>query len=112
MPRWLRESGSDRRPLVNHAPQRQLRLDRLLDLVEGETEFTPSTGGLILERVPPGGNITSDSDEFLREESDKQFSIKPCAGTPFVMLGKVAQLRDGFQAPEDEFNLPAQAVRL
>lgn len=58
-----------------------------------------------------GGNITPDANQFLCQERDQQFPIKPSSGTPVVMLGHVAQLGEALQSLKHQLNLPRCAVR-
>ena len=48
--------------------------------------------------VARGGNIAPDANQFLCQERDKQFPIKPSAGTAVVMLGHVPQLGKALQS--------------
>ena len=50
------------------------------------------------------------SDEFLDQQSDQHFAVKPSSGALGIIFGKMAQLGDLFKALEDQFDLPAQAV--
>jgi hypothetical protein len=64
-------------------------------------------------RVLParGGNIAPDADQFLCQERDKQFPIKPSAGTAVVMLGHMPQLGKALQSLKHQLNLPTHTVR-
>ena len=84
-----------------------MRFDGLLDLVKGKAEFTPKTRSSPRLRVgSPRGNIAPDLDQFLCQERDKQFPIKPSAGTAVVPHGYVPQLGEALQSLEHQFNLP------
>jgi len=47
---------------------------------------------LARQRESPGGNGAGVPDEFLGEQGDEQFSIKPGFGAVFIVLGQVAEL--------------------
>jgi hypothetical protein len=63
------------------------------------------------EWVARGGNIAPDANQFLCQERDKQFPIKPSAGTAIVMLGHVPQLGKALQSLKHQLNLPTHTVR-
>jgi hypothetical protein len=63
------------------------------------------------EWVARGGNIAPDADQFLCQERDQQFSIKPSTGTAVVMLGHVPKLGKALQSLKHQLNLPTHAVR-
>src|ERR1039458_8436955 len=58
-----------------------------------------------------GGNIAPDANQFLCQERDKQFPIKPSAGTAVVMLGHVPQLGKALQPLKHQLNLPTHTVK-
>ena len=63
------------------------------------------------EWVARGGNIAPDADQFLCQERDKQFPIKPSAGTALVMFGNVPEVGKSFQSLKHQLNLPTHTVR-
>jgi hypothetical protein len=56
--------------------QRQSRFNALLDLMEGEAEFTPPARRSVdwMECVLRGNSATNP-DQFLGEEGDEQFPV-------------------------------------
>src|SRR6266849_5054859 len=68
-------------------------------------------GPPIREWVARGGNIAPDADQLLCQERDKQFPIKPSAGTAVVMLGHVPQLGEALQSLKYQLDLPTHTVR-
>lgn len=63
------------------------------------------------EWVTRGGNIAPDADQFLCQERDQQFPIKPSTGTAVVMLGHVPQLGEALQSLKHQLNLPTHTVK-
>ena len=63
-----------------------------------------------LEGESPGGKCAGFLNELLSNQGNEQFAIQPGLGADRVILGKVAQLGDLFEALEDQFDLPAQPV--
>ena len=60
--------------------------------------------------VSSGGNGAGMTDQLVRQQRHEEFSVEPGAGACVVMLGQVAQLRQGLEAFGDRFDLPSQAV--
>jgi hypothetical protein len=52
-----------------------------------------------------------DADQFLCQERDHQFPIKPGAGTAVVMLGHVPQLGKALQSLKHSSILPTHTVK-
>src|SRR6266567_8149369 len=110
--RLFRKSLCNLIPRIERLLQGEVRFDSLLDLAKRETEFTGRTTWSPTPRVgSPRGNISPDADQFLCEESDKQFPIKPSAGTATLMLGHVPQLGEALQSLKHQLNLPTHTVR-
>jgi hypothetical protein len=86
----------------------EVRFDSLLDLVKRETELAQRTTWACAARVVArGGDIAPDANLFLCQERDKQFSIKPSAGTAAVMLGHVPQLGKALQSLKHDLRTSA-----
>ena len=62
--------------------------------------------------MAPGGNVAPNADEFLCEQSDKQFPIQPSTGTAVIVLGNVSNPGEALQPFKQQFDLPAHTVQL
>ena len=60
--------------------------------------------------ISPGGNGAGMNDEFLDQQSNQHFAVKPSPGALGIIFGKMAQLGNLFEALENQFDLPAQAI--
>ena len=48
--------------------------------------------------------------QFLDQQSNQHFAVEPSPGALGIIFGKMAQLCNLFEALEDQFDLPAQAI--
>ncbi len=57
--------------------------------------------------VSPGGNSACVGDQLLHQQSHEQLAVEPSLGAFVVALGQMPELRQRFEALEDELDLPA-----
>ena len=110
--RLFRKGACNLIPRIERLLHGEVRFDGLLDLVNAKLNSRDGLHGPPLrESVARGGNIAPDAEQFLCQERDKQFPIKPSAGTALVMFGNVPEVGKSFQSLKHQLNLPTHTVR-
>ena len=62
------------------------------------------------QMVSPRGKGERVADQFLDQQGHEQFPVEPGLGALVIPFGQRPPLRQGLEALENQFHLPAQAV--